>query len=263
MMGLWTVGRRILCNRSLPSLLANRPRIQLTTIFPLVSKPLSSSAVLHKKSGHKSGASASPSTTSGTANDDSLFDLGRVSASLATTQEKLEAKLATINPSGRVTSEILETIRVPLPSNNNNSRKGNLTPLRELAQVVSRGRNVLIVVGDKEHVKPVTSAIQSSNLSLNPQPASPTNALELQVQIPAATAETRKEARMRAKKALDASSTEVSSARKAERDRLKKLEAVKKARPDDLFRAREELEKLVKAKGEALQKSLDAWERKG
>lgn len=97
-----------------------------------------------------------------------------------------------------------------------------------------------------KHVKPVSSAIQSSTLSLTPQPdPTGTNPLLLSIQIPPPTAETRKSAVAEALKAGEKASTSLRDARGKQQKRLRAMQLGKSARPDDLKKGGVAMEKVV------------------
>jgi len=95
-------------------------------------------------------------------------------------------------------------------------------------------------------MKPISSAIQSSNFSLNPQP-DPTgaNPLLLVVTIPPPTAESRKAAVNEAVKAGEKAGNSVRDARGKQQKKLRALQLSKSARPDDLKKAGAMMEKVV------------------
>ncbi|KAI9806958.1 MAG: hypothetical protein M1833_002616 [Piccolia ochrophora] len=189
---------------------------------------------------------------------DAQFEPTALKTAIELAQNDLHQKLSDIHPSGRLEPSTFENLRVKIDT----GKSKNVTaPLSDVAQVIPRGRILSIIVGDKAHLKSITSAIQSSSLNLTPQLSS-TNPQELTLPIPAATAETREDAHKRAKKVVENATIVIGNARKQERDRLKKMEVAKKARPDDLFAARAEVERVIKAANEEFKKSLGAWEKR-
>ena len=111
---------------------------------------------------------------------------------------------------------------------------------------------------DSQHVKPVSSAIQSSSLSLTPQP-DPTgqNQLLLVLNIPPPTAESRKAVIDEAVKAGEKASTSVRDARGKQQKKLRALQLNKSARPDDLKKAGTMMEKVVEKGTAELKKVVD------
>ena len=98
-----------------------------------------------------------------------------------------------------------------------------------------------------QHVKPINSAIQSNNgLNLTPQP-DPTgvNPLLIVLNIPPPTAESRKAVVHEAVKAGEKAGTSVKDARARQQKKLNAMKSSKSARPDDLKKAGEKMEKVV------------------
>lgn len=93
-----------------------------------------------------------------------------------------------------------------------------------------------------QHIKPITTAIASSNLSLNPQHDAH-NPLQLNVPIPPPTKESREQAVKDAKAAMEKASHAVRNARAALNKNLKGMK--KTVRPDDLRKALEQMEKVA------------------
>lgn len=97
-----------------------------------------------------------------------------------------------------------------------------------------------------QHLKPVSSAILSSNLSLTPQPdPSGQDPLLLTLNIPPPTAESRKLAVAAATKAGDAANNGIRNARQGQQKKLRAMQVAKTARPDDLKKAGVAMEKVV------------------
>lgn len=107
-------------------------------------------------------------------------------------------------------------------------------------------------------MKPVSSAIQSSSLSLTPQP-DPTgaNPLLLVLNIPPPTADSRKAAVAEASRAGDKASMSVRDARGKQQKKLRALQLSKSARPDDLKKAGTMMEKVVEKGTAELKKVID------
>ena len=100
-------------------------------------------------------------------------------------------------------------------------------------------------------MKPVTTSIQSSSLSLTPQPDSTgSNPLLLTIAIPPPTADSRRAAVAEASKAGEKAGMAVRDARGKQQKKLRALQLGKVARPDDLKKAGGLMEKVVE-KGSA------------
>ena len=93
-------------------------------------------------------------------------------------------------------------------------------------------------------MKPIITAVLASPYSLNPVP-SPQNPLELHINLPPPTAESRKQTLDAATEAGQAASNDVRSARSIQQKRLRTMQLAKKVRPDDLKRAHDKMEKVV------------------
>lgn len=104
----------------------------------------------------------------------------------------------------------------------------------------------------------MSSAIQSSSLSLTPQP-DPTgaNPLLLVVNIPPPTAESRKAVIAEAAKAGDGATSGIRNSRGKQQKKLRAMGLAKAARPDDLKKAGAQMEKLVEKATTELKKVVD------
>jgi len=109
-----------------------------------------SSDVLYKKSGKKvkdttksDSSPPGPSVAPNTATDD-VFDFSPLETKILEAIEKLTHDLAKLRAGGRFNPENLETLKVQLGKAGN---KENVK-LGDLAQVIPRGRNISVVVGD-------------------------------------------------------------------------------------------------------------------
>jgi ribosome recycling factor len=93
-------------------------------------------------------------------------------------------------------------------------------------------------------VKPVNSAIIASNLSLTPQP-DPHNPLQLNVPIPPPTKESREQTTKTAKTAMEHASNAVRNSRATLHKKLQDMQKKKEARPDDIRKLHDQMEKVV------------------
>lgn len=110
-----------------------------------------------------------------------------------------------------------------------------------------------------QHVKPVSSAIQASNLSLTPQPdPTGTNPLLLVINIPPPTADSRKAAVAEAAKAGDKAATTIKDARGKQQKKLRTMQLNKTARPDELKKAGTAMEKVVEKGSGEVKKVVDS-----
>ncbi|KAF4555890.1 Ribosome recycling factor-like protein [Elsinoe fawcettii] len=189
---------------------------------------------------------------------DDPLDFTQLEQDLAQTTEKLKSDLSKLRSGGRFNPQVLEILRVQPEKDNKTTY-----PLQDLAQMIPRGgREIQILVNDAAHVKPVSSAIQSSNLSLTPQP-DPTgqNAQMLIVKIPPPTAESRKATLNEASKAGEVAQTAVRNARGIQQKKFRKMELAKSVRPDDLKKAHTKMEDVVKKAGEEVKKIVEGAKR--
>ncbi|PNS20326.1 hypothetical protein CAC42_5776 [Sphaceloma murrayae] len=189
---------------------------------------------------------------------DDPFDLSQLEDELAKITEKLGADLSKLRSGGRFNPQVLESLRVQPEKDVKTTY-----PLQDLAQIVPRGgREIQVLVNDAAHVKPVTSAIQSSNLSLTPTPdPSGQNPQMLVVKIPPPTAESRKATLDEAGKAGETALYNVRMARGAQQKKLRKMELNKTVRPDDSKKAHAKMEDVVKKSGEGIKKIIEGAKR--
>lgn len=151
--------------------------------------------------------------------------------------------------------------------------------LGELAQVVPKsGRMTTVLASEEEvsfffpvcrlqlltghkHIKPISSAIVGSDLSLTPQ-ADPHNSLQINIPIPPPTKESRDQTTQAAKQAWEKASNAIRDSRGAMHKHLQQLEKKKIARGDDVRSAHGKMEKLVE-KGQKDVKELFEVAKRG
>ncbi|KAK5112523.1 hypothetical protein LTR62_004280 [Meristemomyces frigidus] len=189
----------------------------------------------------KPGAPSSKGAGSPAAGSEDPFDFTALEADIAGTIERLKNDLSKLRAGGRFNPEVLENLRVQPEKSDTQTVK-----LSDVAQVIPKGRVVQIMVGEKDHLKPITTAIQASTLSLTPQP-DPTgaNPLLLVISIPPPTAESRKAVVDEASKAGEKAGNSLRDARGKQQKKLRALQVSKTARPDDLKKAGTMMEKVV------------------
>ncbi|KAI6717015.1 ribosome recycling factor domain-containing protein [Diplocarpon mali] len=182
------------------------------------------------------------------------YDFSTLNSGIERVLEKLKVDLSKLRTGGRFNPEVLENLRVHLVKDSKTSEK-----LGVLAQVLPKGgRSLMILVGEKDHVKPVISAIQGSK-DLNLQPVQDAkNATQLNVPIPPPTKESRDLAISTASKTGETASVGIRSVRGAMQKRLRAMELKKAARPDDLRRAHKEMEKIVEKGFTDVKMTVDA-----
>ncbi|CCU76939.1 CELP0024 Effector like protein [Blumeria hordei DH14] len=172
-------------------------------------------------------------------------DFTTLLSGIAKCQAKLEADLAQHRNGGRFNPDVLGALRVSV------SRDGKKTErLSDLAQIVPKsGRSLIIMVGEKAHIKPIMSAIQTSqNLNLQPQ-IDAQEPLHLNVPIPPSTKDSRDLAMDAMSKAGDLAAAGIRKERGVMQKSLRNIELKKLARPDDIKKAQKEMEKIVEKGG--------------
>ncbi|PWY72551.1 ribosome recycling factor [Aspergillus sclerotioniger CBS 115572] len=183
-------------------------------------------------------------------------DFSQLHDGIAAALSRLRDDLSKLRVGGRFNTGSIENLRVQLS-------KGSKETVRlgDLAQVVPKsGRIVTILASEDDHVKPITSSIISSNLSLNPQP-DPHNGLQLNITIPPPTKESRDQTITIAKAAMEKAAGAVRDSRGAVHKRLQDLQKKKIVRPGDVRKAQEQMEKLTE-KGQKDLKELFQATRK-
>ncbi|KAJ5675870.1 hypothetical protein N7462_008767 [Penicillium macrosclerotiorum] len=205
------------------------------------SRSFINSSVLYKKKDKSTKKSAPAEYESSTAlSAEDPFDLFQLHTGIAAAVSRLKDELSKLRAGGRFNTASLENLKVQLSKDDQEAFK-----LGDLAQVVPKGgRMVTLLVAEEEHVKPVTSTIISSNLSLTPQP-DPHNALQLNIPIPPPTKESRDQNVLSAKQAFERASSTVRECRGTMHKRLQELQKKKLARPDDVRKAHDQMEKAT------------------
>ncbi|KAJ5975206.1 hypothetical protein N7481_008913 [Penicillium waksmanii] len=213
----------------------------------LHQRTFANSPCLYKKkdkgSSKKAPTSASDSQSSPAATGSEgpdPFDLSHLQTGISTAVSRLKDDLSKLRAGGRFNTATLEGLKVQLSKDSADSFK-----LGDLAQVVPKGgRMVTILAAEEEHIKPISSSIISSNLSLTPQ-ADPHNPLQLNIPIPPPTKESRDQSVTVAKAAFEKAAASVRDARGSMHKRLQDMQKKKTARPDDVRNATVQMEKVT------------------
>ncbi|MCJ1380827.1 hypothetical protein MMC17_003936 [Xylographa soralifera] len=188
--------------------------------------------------------------------DNDPYDFSALEAGIDRALERLNDELSKLKPGGRFNPDMLEALRVSLVKGSRVTVK-----LADVAQVMPRGgRTVVVLVGEADHVKPITSAILASPYSLNPVPA-PQSPLELHIPVPPATQESRQQTVAAASKAGESANHAVRQARGAQQKLLRAMELARKVRPDDLKKAKDRMEKVVEKGNEEVKKRVEGARR--
>ncbi|KAE8390666.1 ribosome recycling factor domain-containing protein [Aspergillus alliaceus] len=174
------------------------------------------------------------------------YDFTQLHDGIADAVSRLKDDLSKLRVGGRLNTEAIEALRVQLSKSSKSSKSSKETvKLGELAQVVPKGgRMVTVLASEEDHIKPIISAIVSSGLSLSPQPDAH-NALQLNIPIPPPTKEFRDQTVSAAKSAMEKATAAVRDARGSVHKRLQDMQKKKIARPDDVRKAQEQMEKLT------------------
>jgi len=168
----------------------------------------------------------------------------RMGKSLASLEEEL-AGLRT----GRASAAMFDKIKVEY--------YGNPTPLNQVASVsVPESRLVVIQPWDKGLLGEIEKAIQSSELSLNPN----NDGKVIRINIPPLTEERRKEIVKVAKNIAEQSRVAVRNIRRDANDELKKSEKAGDISEDDLKRGEERVQKLTDQYIEKINETVTAKE---
>ncbi|KAG5928440.1 hypothetical protein E4U42_000643 [Claviceps africana] len=127
-------------------------------------------------------APSSSSNPPAAPNPEDPLDFSSLRAAFAPHDTHFKAQLQTILHGGRFNPDSLGALPVPVKSGPDGTPAS--FPLRELAQVVPRsGRTISLLVNDREYIKPIMSAVQSSK-DYNQQPQrSEDNDLELLMKV--------------------------------------------------------------------------------
>ncbi|MFA7565839.1 MAG: ribosome recycling factor [Alkalispirochaeta sp.] len=168
----------------------------------------------------------------------------RMTKSVATLEEDL-ASLRT----GRASAALFDKIKVEY--------YGTPTPLSQVAGIsVPESRLVVIQPWDKALLGEIEKAIQSSELSLNPN----NDGKVIRINIPPLTEERRKEIVKLARNTAEQSRVAVRNIRRDANDELKKAEKDGDLSEDDLKRAEEKVQKLTDQYVEQINEILAAKE---
>ncbi|KAL8918005.1 MAG: hypothetical protein Q9208_007603 [Pyrenodesmia sp. 3 TL-2023] len=244
------------CSRSFPSL-------HHTPMIPLLPSSVSHSnhpqhphrtftttpQPLSKHGGKKASKNTVAHNAAKTADDaaDNPTDFSALEAQIAQIITGLREEIRRIKPGG-VDVQAVEDVRVTLKKGGSADKgaKGGKDVVRigELAQVVPRGRVLVLLVGEKEHIRPISSALASSPLALNAPPPSPHTPLELHIPIPPTTTESRQQALAAVSAKGESALFALREARGERRKHLRELKLAKKVGPDMMRRAEKELEKV-------------------
>ncbi|KAL8778404.1 MAG: hypothetical protein Q9213_007430 [Squamulea squamosa] len=284
----------LLCTKCHASLRPNNPLPYLQP-SPQRKSFITTPHPLKKQGGKGASKNTVAVNAAKTANDSAdPTDFSTLENEISKIVENLREEVRAIKPGG-VNVEAVEDAKVVLKVMDrvDGSRKGTpkgrirgperegggggvkvVVKVRDLCQVVPRGRTLVLMVGEKEvcissrlrfasvaldlwgmlttmdqHIKPITTAISAAPLSLTPQspPASTTSsqqALEIHIPIPPTTGESRSNALKFVSQKGESALFALREARGVQKKRLRQLDLSGKIRPDLLRTAEKKLEKV-------------------
>ena len=165
------------------------------------------------------------------------------------TVEALKDSFNTIR-TGRASASIFDKVRVDY--------YGTKSPLNQVATIaIPEARSVIVTPFDKSLITEIEKAIQASDLGLNPS----NDGKVIRIQIPALTAERRKELVKQAKTVAENSRTAIRNIRRDGNDDLKKQQKDGTLTEDGLKTETDKLQKLTDKYIEEINKIYDAKEK--
>ena len=151
---------------------------------------------------------------------------------------------------GRANAAIFDKVRVDY--------YGTKSPLNQVATIaIPEARSVIITPFDKSLISEIEKAIQMADLGLNPS----NDGKVIRIQIPALTAERRKELVKQAKTVAENSRTSIRNIRRDGNDDLKKQQKDGELTEDGLKSETDKLQKLTDKYIEEINKIYDAKEK--
>jgi ribosome recycling factor len=168
--------------------------------------------------------------------------------------ERLTHDLSQLRAGGRFNPEKIESLKVTLQDGDNNR---STERIRDLAQVIAKGRNVQVLVHDEDHVKAVNTAIVTSVLNLTPHGPTSEAPTTLSIQVPPPTGESRLQAVEAAKKEEEVALGKIREARGKHQKKLRAMGVSKSVRPDDLQKAQKVMEDVVKRGNEDVKRVVE------
>lgn len=195
------------------------------------------------------------------------YDHNELEAGIASAVARLRDALSRTKDAGRVTPDMVESLPIELNVKNTDQAKPKgkaetahheRAKLGDVASVVPKGGRMLQVFAAEEaHIKPLIAAIVASEHSLNPE-VDKNNPLLILIPVPPATAETRAQAAIEAKKCLDKASLEVRNARGDAQKRFRKMELQKLVIKDEIQKAHKTMEEVARKGQDEVKKVYDS-----
>lgn len=151
---------------------------------------------------------------------------------------------------GRASASIFDKVRVDY--------YGTKSPLNQVATIaIPEARSVIITPFDKSLITEIEKAIQVADLGLNPS----NDGKVIRIQIPALTAERRKELVKQAKNVAENSKTAIRNIRRDGNDELKKQQKSGEITEDGLKTETDKLQKLTDKYIDEINKIYEAKEK--
>lgn len=173
-----------------------------------------------------------------------------------TNEARMEKTIASLKDSfntirtGRANAAIFDKVRVDY--------YGNKTPLNQVATIqIPEARSVIIAPFDKSLIGEIEKAIQVADLGLNPS----NDGKVIRIQIPALTADRRKDLVKQAKTTAENARTAIRNIRRDGNDELKKQQKAGELTEDGLKTESDKLQKLTDKYIEEINKVYEAKEK--
>ena len=175
---------------------------------------------------------------------------------MADIEEKMKKTIESLKDSfntirtGRASASIFDKVRVDY--------YGTKSPLNQVATIaIPEARSVIVTPFDKSLITEIEKAIQASDLGLNPS----NDGKVIRIQIPALTADRRKELVKQAKTVAENSRTAIRNIRRDGNDDLKKQQKDGTLTEDGLKTETDKLQKLTDKYIDEINKIYDAKEK--
>ena len=173
-----------------------------------------------------------------------------------TCEARMEKTIASLKDSfntirtGRANAAIFDKVRVDY--------YGSKSPLNQVATIaIPEARSVIITPFDKSLITEIEKAIQVADLGFNPS----NDGKVIRIQIPALTAERRKDLVKQAKTVAENSRTSIRNIRRDGNDELKKQQKAGEITEDELKSETDKLQKLTDKYIDEINKIYDSKEK--
>ncbi|EWC45220.1 hypothetical protein DRE_05947 [Drechslerella stenobrocha 248] len=190
---------------------------------------------------------------------DDPFDFTKFDESVKHAVEGCRTEMANMKAfSGRVDPSVVENLVVTISQGGKEKggEKEVKMKLSELAHVAPKGREFILTVNDESFVNYIKNTLLSQ-MSLNPQPVSPTTPNILKIPIPMPTKESRQNTAGLVQKAGQKWLDKVQHIRGAHFAHLEKLNKGGKARPDDCRKAEKKLQEKLDKTNKELKQAIE------